>query len=155
MGREETESLPLLLHAEEVERRAMHHYERAQYVLIRAFFQLITVVFVVEHLPLQLIKDRVVSLTLDLFFKTAMVLISYTILRKSYWINHHERMARAFRALIASRLPPTSPLAPLLLEAESRHGRLERLFVPAMGRLALGYALLLFSIALSFTLTIA
>lgn len=147
--------LDLLLRAEEAERRAMQHYERSQYILIRAFFQLVTVVFVIEHLPLQVIRDRAVSFILDFFFKTAMVLISTTILRKSYLINHHERMAEACRALIRSRLPPASPLALLAHQGEHRRGRLKRIFVPAVGRLALGYALLSFSIALSFTLSIA
>ncbi len=151
--------LDLLLEAEAAEWRAMQHYERAQYQLIRAFFQLITVLFVVAHLPLQMIKDRSVSLVLNLFFKSAMVLISFTVLRKAHWINHHERAARSLREIIDEDIlaqPDQAPeLAAWLARRRAGEARLSRLFRPEWGRLALGYALLFFSIALSFTLTIA
>ena len=71
----------------------MMHQERSQYVLMRAFFQIITVVFVVEHLPLQMIRDQSIVMLLSFFIKMSLFLTSYTMLRKAHRANFHETTA--------------------------------------------------------------
>jgi hypothetical protein len=135
----------------------MMHQERSQYILMRAFFQIITVVFVVEHLPLQMIREQNIVMLLSFFIKASLFLTSYTMLRKAHRANYHEEIARAYLKKITEFLKcEDNEIDPIVTErqAQDKYRFLGYLIFPQINRMAVGITFLLFSFAIAAFVTI-
>jgi hypothetical protein len=133
------------------------HQERSQYVLMRAFFQIITVVFIIEHLPLQLIKDQNIVMILSLFIKASLLLTSYTILRKAHWANYHEEMSRAYLQQVNFALKLQENKINLdIIEHKivKRYDFVNYFIFPKINRIAVGITFILFSVTIAAFVTI-
>ncbi len=135
----------------------MMHQERSQYILMRAFFQIITVVFVVEHLPLQMIRDQSIVLLLSFFIKVSLFLTSYTMLRKAHRANYHEEIAGMYLRKIMDFLKnEENAIDPYVTERKVRdkHRLVGYLIFPQINRMAVGITFMLFSVAIAAFVTI-
>jgi hypothetical protein len=135
----------------------MMHQERSQYVLMRAFFQIITVVFVVEHLPLQMIRDQSIVMLLSFFIKMSLFLTSYTMLRKAHRANFHETSAGVYLRKITEFLKnEDNEIDPDVTErkTEDKYRLINYLIFPQINRMAVGITFLLFSFAIAAFVTI-
>ncbi len=133
------------------------HQERSQYVLMRAFFQIITVVFIVEHLPLQMIKDQNVVMLLSFFIKMSLFLTSYTMLRKAHRANFHEEIAKIYLGKITEFLKnEDNEIDPCVTErkTEDKYRLINYLIFPQINRMAVGITFMLFSVAIAAFVTI-
>jgi hypothetical protein len=135
----------------------MMHQERSLYVLMRAFFQIITVVFVIEHLPLQVIKDQKIVLLLSFFIKMSLLLTSYTILRKAHRANYHEALAKAYLGKIDEAVHTQGELVNLEdieRQPAARYRLIDHFIFPQINRVAVGLTFMLFSVAIAAFVTI-
>ena len=133
------------------------HQERSQYILMRAFFQIITVVFIVEHLPMQLIKDQGIVMILSFFIKASLLLTSYTMLRKAHWANYHEEMSKAYLQQINFALKSQDRIINLDLTEKriiEKYDFVNYIIFPKINRIAVGITFVLFSIIISAFVTI-